>query len=94
MEALMPGIARWLHFLVGITWIGLLYYFNLVQMAALKDAGADGTAAGITKHVAPRALLPESPPARPPAATACSCSRISKANAPRTCRTAPAFLWA
>ena len=57
MEALMPGIARWLHFLVGITWIGLLYYFNLVQMAALKDAGADGTAAGITKHVAPRALL-------------------------------------
>ena len=57
MEALMPGIARWLHVVFGITWIGLLYYFNLVQMAALKDAAADGTAAGITKHVAPRALL-------------------------------------
>jgi uncharacterized membrane protein len=57
MEALMPGIARWLHVIFGITWIGLLYYFNLVQMAALKDAAADGTAAGITKHVAPRALL-------------------------------------
>jgi uncharacterized membrane protein len=57
MEALMPGIARWLHVIFGITWIGLLYYFNLVQMAALKDAGADGTAAGITKHVAPRALF-------------------------------------
>ncbi len=54
---LLPAIARWIHFLAGITWIGLLYYFNLVQMAALKDAGADGTAAGITKHVAPRALL-------------------------------------
>jgi uncharacterized membrane protein len=53
----LPGIARWIHFLAGITWIGLLYYFNLVQMAALKDAAADGTAAGITKHVAPRALL-------------------------------------
>ncbi len=53
----MPGIARWLHVVFGITWIGLLYYFNLVQMAALKDAAADGTAAGITKHVAPRALL-------------------------------------
>jgi uncharacterized membrane protein len=53
----LPGIARWTHFLAGITWIGLLYYFNLVQMAALKDAAADGTAAGITKHVAPRALL-------------------------------------
>lgn len=53
----MEAIARWVHFLAGITWIGLLYYFNLVQMAALKDAAADGTAAGITKHVAPRALL-------------------------------------
>ena len=54
---LMSGFARWIHLLAGITWIGLLYYFNLVQMAALKAAGADGTAAGITKHVAPRALL-------------------------------------
>lgn len=43
--------------MAGITWIGLLYYFNLVQVAAMKDAAADGTAAGITKHVAPRALL-------------------------------------
>lgn len=58
MEMISPmAIARWVHFLAGITWIGLLYYFNLVQMAALKDAAADGTAAGITKHVAPRALL-------------------------------------
>jgi uncharacterized membrane protein len=53
----MPAIARWIHFLAGITWIGLLYYFNFVQMSALKDAAADGTAAGISKHVAPRALL-------------------------------------
>jgi len=53
----LPGIARWLHIIFGITWIGLLYYFNLVQMAAMKDANADGTAAGINKHVAPRALL-------------------------------------
>jgi uncharacterized membrane protein len=53
----VPAIARWIHFLAGITWIGLLYYFNLVQMAAMKDAAADGTAAGISKHVAPRALL-------------------------------------
>lgn len=53
----LPGIARWAHVVAGITWIGLLYYFNLVQVPALKDAAADGTAAGITKHVAPRALL-------------------------------------
>ncbi|MGZ8258451.1 MAG: urate hydroxylase PuuD [Methylotenera sp.] len=53
----LPGIARWAHIVAGITWIGLLYYFNLVQVPALKDAAADGTGAGITKHVAPRALL-------------------------------------
>jgi uncharacterized membrane protein len=51
------ALFRWLHFLAGIMWIGLLYYFNFVQVAALKAAGADGTAAGITKHVAPLALL-------------------------------------
>src|SRR5258707_3557972 len=54
---LVPVLARWLHFLAGVMWIGLLYYFNFVQVAALKAAGADGTAAGITKHVAPRALF-------------------------------------
>ena len=54
---LLPALARWIHFLAGITWIGILYYFNLVQMAGLKAAAADGTAAGINKHIAPRALL-------------------------------------
>lgn len=48
---------RWLHILAGITWIGLLYYFNFVQAVALPKARADNTAAGITKHVAPQALL-------------------------------------
>ena len=54
---LVPALARWLHFLAGVMWVGLLYYFNFVQVPALKAAAADGTAAGITKHVAPRALL-------------------------------------
>src|SRR5512137_580790 len=54
---LVPALARWLHFLAGVMWIGLLYYFNFVQIPALKAAAADGTAAGITRHVAPRALL-------------------------------------
>ena len=53
----IPALARWVHFLAGVMWIGLLYYFNFVQVPALKDAAADGTGAGITKHVAPRALL-------------------------------------
>ncbi|MDO8704746.1 MAG: urate hydroxylase PuuD [Sulfuricaulis sp.] len=50
-------IARWLHIFAGIVWIGLLYYFNFVQAVALPKAKADNTAAGITKHIAPQALL-------------------------------------
>jgi len=49
----------WLHVLAGITWIGLLYYFNFVQVPALGDALSDEGGpggAGITKYVAPRAL--------------------------------------
>jgi uncharacterized membrane protein len=53
----IPAIMRWLHFMAGIMWIGILYYFNFVQVAALKAAAADNTAAGITKHVVPRALF-------------------------------------
>lgn len=51
------GILRWLHILFGILWVGMLYFFILVQIPALKAAQADGTAAGILRHVAPRALL-------------------------------------
>ena len=54
---IVSALSRWIHFMAGIMWIGLLYYFNFVQVAALKNATADGTAAGISKHVAPRALL-------------------------------------
>jgi uncharacterized membrane protein len=52
----------WAHVLVGITWIGLLYYFNFVQVPAVAaaageaDSGGPGPAA-INKYVAPRALL-------------------------------------
>jgi len=48
---------RWFHVLAGITWIGLLYYFNFVQAVGLPKAKADGSAPGITKHIAPLALL-------------------------------------
>ena len=47
----------WFHAIAGVIWIGLLYYFNFVQVPGLGAAKADGTAAGITKHIAPRALL-------------------------------------
>ncbi len=50
-------IDRWLHVMSGIAWIGLLYYFNFVQVPGLAAARAEGTAGAITKHIAPRALL-------------------------------------
>ena len=53
----LPGIERWFHLMAGVMWIGLLYYFNFVQVAAVKAASADNTVAGISKHIAPRALL-------------------------------------
>ena len=37
------GFMRWFHAIAGIAWIGLLYYFNFVQVPALKDAAADGS---------------------------------------------------
>jgi uncharacterized membrane protein len=51
------ALARWFHFLAGIMWIGLLYYFNFVQAQALAQANAEGIGAGITKYVLPRALF-------------------------------------
>ncbi|HUO82486.1 MAG TPA: urate hydroxylase PuuD [Gammaproteobacteria bacterium] len=53
-------LGRWLHFLAGIAWIGLLYYFNFVQVPALNRAAADAGGpggAGITRYVAPLALV-------------------------------------
>lgn len=46
---------RWGHFLAGITWIGLLYYFNLVQVPFLKAVSAEGKSEAF-KHLVPRAL--------------------------------------
>jgi len=51
------SIMLWLHFLTGIMWIGLLYYFNFVNVAAVKAATAAGEAAPIGKYIMPRALL-------------------------------------
>jgi uncharacterized membrane protein len=53
------SLVVWIHVLAGITWIGLLYYFNFVQVPALAEAAGDEGGpggAGITKYVAPRAL--------------------------------------
>jgi uncharacterized membrane protein len=44
---------RWLHFVAGITWIGLLYFFNLVNVPLQKKLDADAK-----KKVNPDLLLP------------------------------------
>jgi uncharacterized membrane protein len=53
------SLTVWLHVFFGVIWIGLLYYFNFVQVPAvgeaLADEGGPGPAA-INKYVAPRAL--------------------------------------
>tara|TARA_R110001592_G_scaffold215025_2_gene468321 strand:+ start:99917 stop:100537 length:621 start_codon:yes stop_codon:yes gene_type:complete len=48
-------IFRWAHVLFGITWIGLLYYFNFVQGEYFKEAEASAKADAM-KKLAPRAL--------------------------------------
>ena len=48
-------LLRWIHFLAGITWIGLLYYFNFVQGEWFKETDASAKSAAIQKLV-PRAL--------------------------------------
>jgi uncharacterized membrane protein len=48
------------HVIVGVAWVGLLYYFNFIQVPALAEAASDEGGpggAGISKYVAPRALL-------------------------------------
>src|SRR6202041_1423814 len=53
-------IDRWLHIVSGVMWIGLLYYFNVVQTPGLAAAAADKGGpggAGVSKYIAPRALL-------------------------------------
>ncbi|MDH4097307.1 MAG: urate hydroxylase PuuD [Nitrospira sp.] len=45
-------IIRWIHFLAGITWIGILYFFNLINAAFLKSLD------GPTKNVVIPKLMP------------------------------------
>ncbi|NIO07186.1 MAG: antitermination protein NusG [Deltaproteobacteria bacterium] len=48
-------ILRWIHFLAGITWIGILYYFNFVQTPFFAETEAPVRSGAIQKLV-PRAL--------------------------------------
>ena len=52
---LINMLARWGHLLFGMTWIGLLYYFNFIQGGYFKSATPEGLADGKAK-LAPAAL--------------------------------------
>ena len=54
-EAAVLMILRWLHFVAGITWVGLLYYFNLVNAPFLQDVDPQQRGMVISKLM-PRAM--------------------------------------
>src|SRR5437870_4204160 len=49
-------LLRWLHFLAGITWIGLLYYFNFVQTPFFATAEAPVRTGMLSGGLVSRAL--------------------------------------
>src|SRR2546421_3721736 len=51
----LPFLLRWIHFLSGITWIGLLYYFNLVQVPFFAETEAP-VRVGAQQKLLPRAF--------------------------------------
>ena len=54
-ENALAFLLRWIHLLAGVTWIGLLYYFNFIQGEYFK--AADGAAkTNVIQLLVPRAL--------------------------------------
>ena len=54
--AFWQAIFRWLHTFFGILWIGLLYYFNFVQIRKMPEIPAELKPA-VSKYIAPEALF-------------------------------------
>lgn len=50
------AVARWVHVAAGILWIGLLYYFNFVQIRKMPEIPAE-LKPGVSKYIAPEALF-------------------------------------
>jgi uncharacterized membrane protein len=50
------AVLRWLHVFFGIVWIGLLYYFNFVQIPVMPTVPAE-LKPGVSKYIAPKALF-------------------------------------
>jgi uncharacterized membrane protein len=49
-------LLRWIHFLAGITWIGMLYYFNLVQTPFFGTELGGTAKSAMTRGLVPNAL--------------------------------------
>ena len=49
-------VMRWLHVAAGVMWIGLLWYFNFVQVPTMPSVPAE-LKPGVTKYIAPAALF-------------------------------------
>jgi uncharacterized membrane protein len=56
MEDYLPFLFRYLHVLSGVMWIGLLWYFNFVQIPTMPKIPNELKPA-IGKHIAPEALF-------------------------------------
>lgn len=55
-EVFWQAVFRWLHVLFGVMWIGLLWYFNFVQIRKMPEVPAE-LKPGVTKYIAPEALF-------------------------------------
>ena len=52
----VQAVMRWMHVFFGILWIGLLYYFNFVQIRVMPAVPAE-LKPGVSKYIAPEALF-------------------------------------
>jgi uncharacterized membrane protein len=55
-DAFWAFVTRWLHVVSGVMWIGLLWYFNFVQVPTMPKVPAE-LKGGITGYIAPAALF-------------------------------------
>ncbi|HUQ38956.1 MAG TPA: urate hydroxylase PuuD [Acidimicrobiales bacterium] len=55
MRVVVEMLSRWGHYMAGVTWIGLLYYFNFVQTPAFAEMDG-GHRNGAIDKIVPRAL--------------------------------------
>ena len=55
-EVSASTLLQWLHVFFGVMWIGLLYYFNFVQIPTMPSVPAE-LKPGVSKYIAPNALF-------------------------------------